>query len=64
MGSATALGYTCGCDVARIGVGGCLFGARAGAERVSGPLKTAMCTRLSTAFDEQQESAVMQARAL
>ena len=60
MGTTTARGYTCGCEVAKISSGGCLFGSRAGHERVTGPLKTHMCASLASAFEEQQEGAAMQ----
>ncbi len=35
-------GFTCCCELAKATTGGCLFGARAGLDRVVGPAKAAM----------------------
>lgn len=47
-------GFTCGCHIAKLAEGGCLFGPRIGAAAVTGPARTAMNKSITTAWSHQQ----------
>lgn len=57
-------GFTCGCHIAKLAEGGCLFGPRIGAATVSGPARTAMTKSITTAWSHQQLRIALQVRAL
>jgi hypothetical protein len=47
-------GFTCGCHIAKLAEGGCLFGPRIGSAAVSGPARTAMLQAINAAYTHQQ----------
>jgi hypothetical protein len=47
-------GFTCGCHIAKLAEGGCLFGPRVGSESVSGPARAAMLQAINAAYTHQQ----------